>query len=29
VLPHVVLEKMRFIHTIIDEITSDPAKLAE
>ena len=27
VLPHVVLEKMRFIHTIIDEITSDPAKL--
>ncbi|MGX9791266.1 zinc-binding metallopeptidase family protein [Mycobacterium sp. MMS18-G62] len=29
VLPPVVLDKMRFIHTIIDEITSDPAKLAE
>jgi hypothetical protein len=29
VLPPAVLEKMRFIHTIIDEITSDPAKLAE
>jgi hypothetical protein len=28
-LPPAVLEKMRFIHTIIDEITSDPAKLAE
>jgi len=27
VLPPAVLEKMRFIHTIIDEITSDPAKL--
>lgn len=23
-----VLEKMRFIHTVIDEVTSDPAKLA-
>ena len=29
VLPPAVLEKMRFIHTIIDEITSDPAKLAQ
>jgi hypothetical protein len=29
VLPPAVLEKMRFIHAIIDEITSDPAKLAE
>jgi hypothetical protein len=29
VLPPAVLDKMRFIHTIIDEITSDPAKLAE
>ena len=29
VLPPAVLEKMRFIHTIIDEITSGPAKLAE
>ena len=29
VLPPKVLEKMRFIHTVIDEITSDPAKLAE
>lgn len=28
VLPPPVLEKMRFIHTVIDEITSDPAKLA-
>jgi hypothetical protein len=28
VLPAAVLDKMRFIHTIIDEITSDPAKLA-
>jgi hypothetical protein len=28
VLPVKVLEKMRFIHTIIDEVTSDPAKLA-
>ncbi len=27
VLPPAVLDKMRFIHTIIDEITSDPAKL--
>ena len=23
-----VLEKMRFVHTVIDEVTSDPAKLA-
>ena len=29
VLPTRVLDKMRFIHLIIDEITSDPAKLAE
>ena len=29
VLPPKVLDKMRFIHTVIDEITSDPAKLAE
>jgi hypothetical protein len=29
VLPPAVLEKMRFIHTVIDEITSNPAKLAE
>ena len=29
VLPPAVLDKMRFIHTIIDEITSGPAKLAE
>jgi hypothetical protein len=29
VLPVPVLDKMRFIHTVIDEITSDPAKLAE
>ena len=29
VLPPAVLEKMRFIHTVIDEITSDPAKLAQ
>jgi hypothetical protein len=29
VLPVAVLDKMRFIHNIIDEITSDPAKLAE
>jgi hypothetical protein len=29
VLPPAVLDKMRFIHTIIDEVTSDPAKLAE
>jgi hypothetical protein len=28
VLPTKVLEKMRFIHTVIDEVTSDPAKLA-
>ena len=28
VLPPAVLEKMRFVHSIIDEITSDPAKLA-
>jgi len=28
VLPARVLEKMRFIHTVIDEITSDPEKLA-
>ena len=28
VLPESVLEKMRFIHTTIDEITSNPAKLA-
>jgi hypothetical protein len=27
VLPPAVLNKMRFIHTMIDEITSDPAKL--
>ena len=27
-LPPAVLEKMRFVHSIIDEITSDPAKLA-
>jgi hypothetical protein len=29
VLPVPVLDKMRFIHTVINEITSDPAKLAE
>ena len=29
VLPAPVLDKMRFIHNIVDEITSDPAKLAE
>lgn len=29
VLPPLVLDKMRFIHTVIDEITSDPVKLAE
>ncbi len=29
VLPPPVLEKMRFIHTVIDEITSNPVKLAE
>jgi hypothetical protein len=28
VLPTAVLEKMRFIHTVIDEVTSDPTKLA-
>ncbi len=28
VLPEPVLKKMRFIHTTIDEITSDPVKLA-
>ncbi|MCV7434122.1 zinc-binding metallopeptidase family protein [Mycolicibacterium bacteremicum] len=28
VLPPAVLEKMRFIHTVIDEITSSPEKLA-
>lgn len=28
VLPPAVLDKMRFIHTVIDEITSSPAKLA-
>jgi hypothetical protein len=28
VLPTVVLEKMRFIHTVIDEMASDPATLA-
>ena len=28
VLPPAVLEKMRFVHTIIDEITSEPTKLA-
>jgi hypothetical protein len=29
VLPAPVLDKMRFIHDVIDEITSDPAKLEE
>ncbi|MCK0175330.1 MULTISPECIES: putative zinc-binding metallopeptidase [Mycobacteriaceae] len=29
VLPPPVLEKMRFIHTVIDDITSDPVKLAD
>lgn len=29
VLPVAVLDKMRFIYTIVDEITSDPGKLAE
>jgi hypothetical protein len=29
VLPPAVFEKLRFIHAIIDEITSDPVKLAE
>ena len=29
VLPPAVLEKMRLIHTIIEEITSDPAKIAQ
>jgi hypothetical protein len=28
VLPGPVLEKMRFIHTVIDAVTADPAKLA-
>jgi len=28
VLPAAVLEKMRFVHTVIDEMTSGPAKLA-
>ena len=28
VLPVAVLDKMRFIHVVIDEVTSDPAKLA-
>lgn len=28
VLPPAVLEKMRFIHTVVDEVTADPAKLA-
>ncbi len=28
VLPPAVLEKMRFIHTVIDEVTSNPDKLA-
>ncbi len=28
VLPKAVLEKMRFIHVVIDEVTSDPVKLA-
>ncbi|WP_197381278.1 zinc-binding metallopeptidase family protein [Mycolicibacterium mengxianglii] len=28
VLPAAVLDKMRFIHTVIDEVTSDPEKLA-
>ncbi len=28
VLPTAVLEKMRFIHIVIDEVTSDPARLA-
>ena len=28
VLPPAVLDKMRFVHTVIDEITSEPAKLA-
>jgi hypothetical protein len=27
VLPVPVLEKMRFIHTVIDEMTSSPGKL--
>jgi hypothetical protein len=29
VLSPPVLDKMRFIHTVVDEVTSDPAKLAE
>ena len=28
VLPPAVLDKMRFVHTVIDEITSEPNKLA-
>jgi hypothetical protein len=28
VLPKAVLEKMLFIHTVIDEVTSNPEKLA-
>ncbi|ANW64532.1 hypothetical protein MMUR_42610 [Mycolicibacterium murale] len=28
VLPATVLDKMRFVHQVIDEVTSDPAKLA-
>jgi len=28
VLPAPVLDKMRFIHTVIDEATADPEKLA-
>jgi hypothetical protein len=28
VLPPTVLDKMRFVHTVIDEVTSDPEKLA-
>lgn len=28
VLPNAVLEKMRFIHQVVDEVTSDPAKRA-
>jgi hypothetical protein len=29
VVPAPVLDKMRFIHDVIDEITSDPAKREE
>jgi hypothetical protein len=28
VLPAPVLDKMRFIHTVIDEVTADTAKMA-